>query len=394
MLQLGLQIVVVLISAVTVSAETTAVSTAFPVPSILTPHYDTTPDYEVSPPSHLSFTVAYLTDWGNLTDWSQSSTISTRRQGTATFCSIQNRGFWLFGSTSTKALATGVTTVFSSSISLAKTFAHPGWLVDIPADVWPPIPLTADEQEVTTTFHMRFSTEPHTHCVVVGSNKAIQFWDASLSVRCGQVAGTSMAVYQLNAESNVLTVTRRAALTINRNEYRYGSFATIVVAGHVYLYALDNRGSGAYQDVHVARAPSATVEDKSKWRYWDRGAGTWSPTEPLPTTRRQSAAVISLPPENFFLESASVFYSAYHNSYLLFFLMDDSVSLRVKYSPTPLGPWSTDDKIVYTFPARVASALVTPVPFQSGSQIAGQIILVSSVDWNSFETRVRKLKFL
>ncbi|KAK9357711.1 hypothetical protein V1504DRAFT_463598, partial [Lipomyces starkeyi] len=86
MLQLGLQIVVVLISAVTVSAETAVVSTSFPVPSILTPHYDTTPNYEVSPSSHLSFAVAYVNDWGNLTDWSQSSTISTRRQGTATFC--------------------------------------------------------------------------------------------------------------------------------------------------------------------------------------------------------------------------------------------------------------------------------------------------------------------
>ncbi|KAK9242314.1 hypothetical protein V1506DRAFT_524656 [Lipomyces tetrasporus] len=135
-------------------------------------------------------------------------------------------------------------------------------------------------------------------------------------------------------------------------------------------------------------------EEKSTWRYYDRGVDTWSNTEPLPTARRQSAAIISLPSGKYSVDSDSVICSAYHNPYLLFFLTGDHINLRVKYASTRIGPWSTDDKILYTLPAQVQSGLVTPVTCQTGTQIAGQAIFLSSIEWNRFVTRVSKLSFI
>ncbi|KAK9357299.1 hypothetical protein V1504DRAFT_465033 [Lipomyces starkeyi] len=89
--------VVLLAAVATISAETPAASTAFPVPSIITPHYDTDPDYEVSPPAHVDFKIAYVNNWGYLTDSSRPSNLSTERYDIGTFCSLQDRGFWLFG---------------------------------------------------------------------------------------------------------------------------------------------------------------------------------------------------------------------------------------------------------------------------------------------------------
>ncbi|KAK9327113.1 hypothetical protein V1520DRAFT_284033 [Lipomyces starkeyi] len=391
-LQLGLLLAVVLISALNISAATTAASTAFPVPSIITPHFDTDPSYEVLPPAKTGFVVAYVDDWGHLMDWSRSPRISTERQGIATFCSIQNRGFWFFGNTSTQDTVSQYTRFFSSSISLAKDFGHPGWIVDDYAE-WPSIPRSPEETEFEDIYGMTFAAIPHTHCAVIAPSKAIQFWDMRLDICGGQTDGTSLVIYEFFPAFNVLKVTRPTMISLTPHEYRYGSFATVVVKGVVYLYALEISGSGAYQDVHVASAPSATIEDKSTWRYWDQGAGTWSPVEPLPTSRRQSAAVISLPPGIYFNDGGSVFYSEYHNSYLLFFLTQDYVNLRVKYSPTPLGPWSTNDQIVYTFPLQISTALVTPVPFQSGTAIAGQTLLVTWIAANTFVTSVKKLTF-
>ncbi|KAK9243122.1 hypothetical protein V1506DRAFT_545427 [Lipomyces tetrasporus] len=392
MLQPGLLVVVVFVCAATVSGTTAAAAyTAFAVPPIKTPHYDTDPTYEVSPGINLDFAVDYVDDWGNLTDWSQSSTILTQHYGPPTFCSIQNRGFWLFGSTFVQELDSGNLNSFSSSISMAKTFAHPGWLVDLQR---PPIPATPYESEVDYTYFMNFSTLPHTHCAVIGSNKAVQLWDMRLD-DCGPptpFTRTSLVVYEFNAEGNTLTVTRPVTISFTSQEYHYGSFATTVVKGRVYLYALDPVSD---QDVHVASAPSATIEDKSTWSYWDQSLGGWSPTEPLPTARRESAAIMSLPNLAYYNGGISVFYSAYHNSYLMFFLAKDHISLLVKYSPTPLGPWSNNDTLVFTFPTYLESALVTPVPFQTGSRIAGQAILITSASFESFiyVTRAWKLKF-
>ncbi|KAK9335366.1 hypothetical protein V1521DRAFT_92965 [Lipomyces starkeyi] len=87
----ALDVVVVFLAAVTVSAATPVTSTAFPVPSIITPHYDTDPLYEVSPPAHLDFKVAYVDYWGQLTDWSRTSDCRLRTQ--TSFSSFQTRGF-------------------------------------------------------------------------------------------------------------------------------------------------------------------------------------------------------------------------------------------------------------------------------------------------------------
>ncbi|KAK9490382.1 hypothetical protein V1508DRAFT_425027 [Lipomyces doorenjongii] len=387
----ALHIIVVFLAAVTVSAATLAASTAFPVPSIITPHYDTDPLYEVSPPAHVDFKVAYVDYWGELTDSSRTPRFSIENSDLATFCSLQDRGFWFFGYTSSVEIDSYQVTSFSSSLSLAKDFAHPAWIVDNWAH-WPIIPRTAEENEVSVTYSTDITVNASINCAVVGPSKAIQFWNMRLSY-CGPFAGTSMVVYEFYPAYNSLKITRPITITLTPDEYQYGSFATVVVKGVVYLYALDTSQDGYHRDVHVASAPAATVEDKSTWRYWDQGAGAWLSTEPVPTARRQSAAIISLPAQTSFRDSASIFYSAYHNSYLLFFLNDSEDRLRVKYSSTPLGPWSTDDIIVFSFPASVQHALVTPVPFQNGSDIAGQRVLISSYGYNEFKTKVWKLKF-
>ncbi|KAK9481481.1 hypothetical protein V1527DRAFT_455964 [Lipomyces starkeyi] len=374
----ALHVVVVFLAAVTVSAATPAASTVFPVPSIITPHYDTDPLYKVLPPAHLDFKVAYVIYWGELTDWSRTPQFLTRNTDLATFCSLQNRGFWFFGYTSSETYDEEnyyKVTSFSSTLSLAKDFAHPAWIVDNWAE-WPPIPRTENENEVSANYNADIAINASTNCAVLGPSKAIQFWNMSFS-SCGTFAGTSMVAYEFYPAYNALKVTRPVTITLTPDEYQYGSFATVVVKGVVYLYALD----------------TTTVEDKSTWRYWDQGAGAWSSTEPFPTARRQSAAIISLPAQTSFRDSASIFYSAYHNSYLLFFLNGSEDRLRVKYSSTPLGPWSTNDIIVFSFPASVEHALVTPVPFQNGSDIAGQKVNVSSYGYDEPKTKVWKLKF-
>ncbi|KAK9357297.1 hypothetical protein V1504DRAFT_465028 [Lipomyces starkeyi] len=390
----ALHIVVVFLAAVTtVSAVTPAASTSFPVPSIITPHNDTDPLYHVSPPAHLDFKAAYVNNWGELTDWSRTPGFSTESADLATFCSLQNRGFWFFGYTSIVNGDGFTLTSFSSALSLAKDFAHPGWIVDNWAE-WPPIPRTEYENEVSDSYGTDIRVSPSTNCAVLWPSKAIQFWNMRLA-DCGPFAGTSMVVYELYSAYNELKITRPVTVTLTPDEYQYGSFATVVVKGIVYLYALDSaQRDGYHQDVHVASAPAATVEDKSTWRYWDQGKGAWSSTEPFPTARRESAAIISLPDNTAFRDSASIFYSAYHNSYLLVFLDGGLNRLQVKYSPTPLGPWSTDDIIIFSFPESVEHVLVTPVPFQSGSDIAGQRVLVSSYGNNDSKTKVWKLKFI
>ncbi|KAK9372457.1 uncharacterized protein V1513DRAFT_452278 [Lipomyces chichibuensis] len=390
----ALHVIVVFLAAVTVSAATPAASTIFPVPSIITPHYDTDPLYKVLPPAHLDFKVAYVNYWGDLTDWSRTPQFLTRNTDLATFCSLQNRGFWFFGYTSSETSDEEnyyKLTSFSSTISLAKDFAHPAWIVDNWAE-WPPIPCTENENEVIANYKSDIAINASTNCAVLGPSKAIQFWNMRLG-SCGTFAGTSLVVYEFSPVYNTLKITRPVTITLTPDEYQYGSFATVVVRGVVYLYALDSSQDGYHRDVHVASAPAATVEDKSTWRYWDQGAGAWSSTEPFPTARRQSAAIISLPAQTSFRVSASIFYSAYHNSYLLFFLNGSEDRLRVKYSSTPLGPWSTNDFIVFSFPASVEHALVTPVPFQNGSDIAGQKVLVSSYGYDEPKTKVWKLKF-
>ncbi|KAJ8098138.1 hypothetical protein POJ06DRAFT_292793 [Lipomyces tetrasporus] len=190
--------------------------------------------------------------------------------------------------------------------------------------------------------------------------------------------------------------TRPQTIYLAPEEYGYGSFATIAVDGTVYMYALEKGMGEATRTcmLPLLPHPQSKINPRGDFTIEDPGHG-----QRLNHFLPRAGNIISLPDGEYFPNEASIFYSVYHNSYLLVFLQTDydyttermAYRLKLKYSPTPLGPWSTT-KVLYTFPVEVDKVLVTPVPFQTGSGIAGRTVLVSSTRYSVFVTTVRKLK--
>ncbi|KAK9321545.1 hypothetical protein V1517DRAFT_326175 [Lipomyces orientalis] len=246
---------------------------------------------------------------------------------------------------------------------MARNFSDPSEIYEIstrPGNPWSVIPLTRAENEVAKSPNWRFRLTPHTHGAVINETSAIQFWDISAcSGSCEKNAGTTLIIYTFDSDTNTLTVSRPARVYQRfLKNYPYGSFAALTVQGTTYLYSWDPYSTsdenydGWQRDIHVASAPASSVEDKTTWRYYNNGTGTWSSTEPLPTPRRLSAAILSLddPPLgnklDYFL-SGSIFYSAYHDAYLLVYVSTQYLYFRVRYAPTPVGPWSQEGIIIW-----------------------------------------------
>ncbi|KAK9372458.1 uncharacterized protein V1513DRAFT_238829 [Lipomyces chichibuensis] len=397
-------------------ASAASVSTTFSVPNILTPHRELSPPFRVTP-RNLGFSVASVSNEDYLHDDSidSSYTVTPFRP---TLCSIQNRTFWFAGPVQIQDAQKRTVALTSSSVAMALNFSHPSWIRELsprPESSWPIIPLTPAEQFVSATYKKTYQFDTSAHCSLISDTSAVQFWNAwsynAGTYNCYSPSGSFLAIYTLDPATNKLTVSRPAPVYQKLSiQYPYGSFSTLTVQGKTYLYAWDvyyppsddmggeHDPGGYHRDIHVAVAPTSTIEDKSTWKYYDNRTGTFSSTEPLPTTRRSSAAIIILNDfstefANTFL-SASIFYSEYHDAYLLVYAPFYPPGIYVRFAPTPLGPWSSrGTKIMdptqfgYTV---VRYALASPIFFQTGGK-AGQSLLLTLT--GDYKTQAFKLNF-
>ncbi|KAK9372086.1 uncharacterized protein V1513DRAFT_453515 [Lipomyces chichibuensis] len=377
-----------------VFATATPVSTSFPVPSILTPHFEDSPSYSVTP-RNVKFKVASVTNYGNLNDNSINSSYIIKTSFPPTLCSIQNRTFWFAGQTTIQD-SSHFNLISSSitSVAIELTFSPPTSIRELstrPEFSWSSvIPLTSTEKAISLAYNQNTTFYPRVHSSFINGSSAIQFWDVkSLSSLCHSNAGTTMIIYTLDSMTNTLTVTRPAPVYQKYNvQYEYGSFATLTVQGTTYLYSWDTFtiGDGWHKDVHVAAAPASSIADKSTWKYYNKGTQTWSSTEPLPTSRRQTAAILTLDdvPDydgpDFFV-SASIFYSKYHNAYLLVYTAVDNRLVRVRYASTPVGPWSSPGIEILDgtpYSNNFATVLASPIISQTDGNVGGKSLLLTT----------------
>ncbi|KAK9358383.1 hypothetical protein V1504DRAFT_397017 [Lipomyces starkeyi] len=380
---------------------TPVASTTYPIPSIITPYNKTSPEYYTGDLQHSDFEVHEVLDWGHLEDYNNEYTLDRDGGGS---CSLSNRTFWWFDDTivSQSGSFRGFT---SNSVALVLNISHAGWLRDISASstygIFNAIPFTEEEAEINTSIFTRYGIWTFTDCVVLSDTTAVHFWDVvqfTAGADIGPEAvhrGTTMAMYTLDPDSNELTVTREEQYYYTTEQYAYGAFANVVVNGIAYLYALDGKYSDR-QDVHLASAPVSELTDKSSWRYYDAASGTWSSTQPSPSERNASAAVIS---NSMPFSSGNIYYSEYHNQYLLVFFnnyVDNR--FRVLSAPTPAGPWSTGNKVLFDTPQGVFynyGAQSTPVYYQTDGDIPGKNLMLAftypDVGWKY--PRAFKLKF-
>ncbi|KAK9433306.1 hypothetical protein V1505DRAFT_362294 [Lipomyces doorenjongii] len=377
---------------------TPVASSTYPIPSIITPYNQTSPKFDAGKIQNSDFEVHDVLDFGILKDYNNEYSLDRDGGGS---CSIGNRTFWFFCDTIV-ADSTGAFRGFTSnSVALALDYNHAGWLRDISASstygVFAAIPYTDEEATLSKDVFNRYAIWTYTDCVAVSDTSAVHFWEVvQYSSGVGPISrGTTMAVYNIDPDKNELTVTREEQFFYSGDGYAYGSFANVVVDGIAYLYALDSTYSSR-QDVHLARAPVSQITDKSTWSYFDAASGEWSSTQPSASVRNAAAAVIS---NSMPFSSGNIYYSEYHNQYLLVFFnnwIDNT--FRVLSAPTPAGPWTTDNKVLYeTVEGKSYNygAQSTPVYYQTGGELGGKnlMLVYTYLDVLSKYPKALKLKF-
>ncbi|KAK9354811.1 hypothetical protein V1523DRAFT_424714 [Lipomyces doorenjongii] len=185
----------------------------------------------------------------------------------------------------------------------------------------------------------RYAMWTYTNYLQASSNRAVQFFNLRKynSIWSASDLGNTTVTLEFDPDTEMLTVTRDQQVTFPPTTYAYGSFASIVGNGVAFLYGLDTTYSNK-MDVHVARVSFNHISDYKKYQYYDASTKSWSFTQPLPTARRPSAAVTSnwMP-----YSTGSMFYSEYHNAYLLVYYFSNwaDSTFGVSYAPSPVGPW-------------------------------------------------------
>ncbi|KAK9478566.1 hypothetical protein V1514DRAFT_330436 [Lipomyces japonicus] len=373
-------------------------STSYPVPSYLTPFIPTTPKYNQGNFKN-SYKVKQVLDYGRLTDWNNPWEVYRDGGGS---CSFGNRTFWLFCDTLAYTKAGKFAGGASNSLAVARDFSHAGWLKDATigngVGYFPAIPFTSEEIGYMHSVTQRYALWTYTNCIPMSETTAAHFFlvfkfDTAYS---SVEYGNTLALYSLDEDTNEITVSRPSQYWFPNSTYAYGSFANVVVNGVAYMYALDVQYSGKY-DVHLASVPVGRVGQKEHYRYYDAGNKTWSYEQPVPTERRQSAAAIQ-GTEPF--SSGTVYYSEYHNAYLLIFFNNwvDS-TFRIISAPTPVGPWNITNSVLFRSEPGPNGynygGLATPVYYEESGKVAGQSVMLSYSyqDVNGTYPRALKLTF-
>ncbi|KAK9321886.1 hypothetical protein V1517DRAFT_353424 [Lipomyces orientalis] len=318
---------------------TPAASASYALPSFLTPVRPApNPSYGVTP-INTDFEVESVDILDKQEDPDNPLTIYRDGGGS---CNIGNRTLWLFCDTlgyqndTFKAMT-------DNSLSVARSFDDPSLLSDATSNSltsygWQPaVPFTDDEYPWRNWPSKRYAMWTYTNCLQINDNLAVHFFNLYKysSIYSASSLGNTMVTLNFDPDADMLTVTRNMQVTFPPSTYQYGSFASMVVNGVAFLYALDSTYSGK-KDIHVARVATNSLSQFDKYQYYDASTKTWSYTQPAPTERRQSAAVISnwMP-----YSTGSMFYSEYHNAYLLVYFSNWADStFRVSYAPTPVGP--------------------------------------------------------
>ncbi|KAK9319462.1 hypothetical protein V1517DRAFT_46910 [Lipomyces orientalis] len=382
--------IVLLCAVALATAQTPVASQSFPFPSILTPQVPTNPPYYKSPVLK-PFTLSSVTDWSRMSDW--NSVYNIYRDGGGS-CSLSNRTFWVFCDTTAYSKTTGqILGAASNSMTVALSFTNPKGLQDvtmIPSTGWKPaIPFTDYEATFSGNIGTRYALWTYTNCAQLSETRAMHFFlvNKFSNAYSSRQYGNTMAIYTLDPVTNQITIERPEQFWYTNQTYGYGSFASVVVNKVVYLYGLDRTYSGSY-DVHLAKVPVGYETNRNYYRYYDAATGNFSYTMPVPTARRRANAVIqgTMP-----FSTGSVFWSDYHNSFLLVFFNNwvDS-TFRVLSAPSPVGPWNVSNSVLYRSTPGPGGfnygAVATPIYYQQPGQIAGKQLLLQYSYQNTSNT--------
>ncbi|KAK9235139.1 hypothetical protein V1525DRAFT_428047 [Lipomyces kononenkoae] len=324
------------------SPSTPAASVSYALPSFLTPvRPGPNPSYYVYP-MKATFEIESFEEFDKQED--PDNPLAIYRDGGGS-CNIGNRTIWFFCDTMGYD-ADDFKAMTDNSLAVAQTFNEPSLLADATSNTqysygWgPAVPFTSEEYPWRDWPSRRYAMWTYTNCVQVSENRAVQFFTLNKFSNRWTYSGlgNTMVTLDFDPASQMLTLTRPQQVTFPSTTYAYGSFASVVVHGVAFLYGLDTTYS-AKRDVHVARVALSQISNLSKYQYYDASTKKWTSTQPDPTVRRQSAAVMS----NFMpYSSGTVFYSEYHNAYLLVYFSNWADStFRVSYAPSPVGPWTT-----------------------------------------------------
>ncbi|KAK7203619.1 hypothetical protein BZA70DRAFT_282942 [Myxozyma melibiosi] len=384
------------------------------------------------------FTLEGSADYGSLA-YSQEAHNSSTFYAPITYCPFGKRSFWLTGDLLLKdsevektETLLGTTYDYETSETLYRTYfspAHDGGndvehdLYDEPASenstevggfwrlstetplstVWGLIP-KSDAEDTTGTAVAR------SQCATISDTKAVHWYESIVNGS----RGSYMVEYEVTVDDETggtsLNVTRSLDLysSAAENQLYYGVFSSMRVNHVVYMYAVDNSN---YQNVYVASAPAQYVGDKSRWLYWYKSSQKWLKTEPTTDGIDAADAVFSLSGSETFVMSnepedesvayptgASIFYSQYHWSYLFVYVSTaDPTALIIEYGSTPVGPFSSNKKVLYSSADyNMEYASVSPFRF-STSETEGktgkELLLTVPAAGNSSGVHALKLWF-
>ncbi|KAK9382363.1 uncharacterized protein V2V93DRAFT_322264 [Kockiozyma suomiensis] len=367
-----------------------------------TPHYFPTTRYRVTP-QYTDFTVSSVTYWGKVNDFhaqsSDNSSWVNSRRAPLTFCAIGDNSFWFTGLQQSDDLTV------PTSMAISQSSTHPSYVSDYsafdPSSLIYFIPQSPEEAAIEA--NTAKLSMPRTNCAMISATRAVQFWDSWVDFAS---RGSFLVQYDLKVSNNSLTVTRFKDLygSVAENQYSYGLFASMKVNSVVYMYALDTSEYGNSQDIFVASAPAEKVVVKSTWRYWHNSTQSWSTEEPLAVKSHKLDAIYSLSGsdtfamgESLFSAGGSIFYSEYHSAYIMVYVSTDKTKYIIEYAPTPVGPWSTLKKVLYTDSKNsLAAALVTPAMFSTPAAAgkSGKSLLMTPASSNSeYDGLTYKLNF-
>ncbi|KAK9464218.1 uncharacterized protein V1516DRAFT_113655 [Lipomyces oligophaga] len=364
--------------ALAVDAVTYVASTTYPIPTALNPVKQYTVPYNAGTMSR-SVSVKATTVLGPITDPSNGYSVFRDNGGS---CTLGNRTFFTFADAN--AYVGGTWKTFKSAQSSFVTdFDTPedmeDYTMSTESGAFQAIPFTSAESAVSGSPSKRIAMWTWTNCIPLSSKKAMHFYSVQQFTTSSHSysLGNTMAVYTLTSTTDpTIDITRASQIFFPNTTYGYGTFASVVVNDTIYLYGVDSLYSGNY-DVHVARVSKTAASDITSYQYYDAGTATWGSTMPVPTARRQSAATVK---GNMPFSTGTVYYSEYHNQYLMVFFnnwIDNK--LRYNTAPTPLGPWTTSNQVLWVTPSGASynyRAVAHPLIYASPGSTIGQKIAV------------------
>ncbi|KAK9450015.1 uncharacterized protein V1518DRAFT_242880 [Limtongia smithiae] len=318
-------------------------------------------------------------------------------------CSLANTTFFVFCDTGAYNESDELVAFASNSLSVVTDFEDIGELADATMvesvqSKFAAIPFTTNEAKYNDLQSTRYALWTYTNCIQINSSYALHFWGVHhyYNSTTSHYYGNTLSIYTLDEATNNITVARPFTLAFTSGRYPYGSFANLVVDDYVYLYATDSTYSDNY-DIHVARCPKDSILDFTTCAYYDAAEDYWSSTIPVPTGRRQSAAIIT---NGTTFSSGSMYYSEYHQAYVLIYFSNMADNLfRLISSPTPLGPWNVTDTVLYNSTEGPLGynygGVAHPIYYQTDDQVAGQSVMLhySYQDTNGTYPLAVKLEF-